>query len=98
VGSASGKGLEDNIGAAKMSASYESVLHAAKLNVERGSKKVFLTFLGGGVFGNKDGWIIDALLDAINSVEDADLDIYIVHYRTVEFIKVAAIKKGINRK
>jgi hypothetical protein len=50
-----------------LKASYKCVFHAAILNMARhngedGRRKIFLTSIGGGVFGNRSGWINDAIL------------------------------------
>ena len=47
---------------------------------------IFLTKVGGGVFGNDKKWIIDAIKYAIDAVRpyNVDLDIRIVHYGSIE--------------
>eukprot|EP01038_Epipyxis_sp_PR26KG_P014096 gene14096-18915_t len=49
-------------------------------------KDVFLTFLGGGVFGNPDEWIANAIgrAIAIVSKQNVHLNIYICHYRNID--------------
>lgn len=65
-----------------LEASYEATFCAAALNsVATGSKKVFLTLLGGGAFGNGERWIISAIGRALRLFADTDLDITIVSYR-----------------
>ncbi|MGA9573374.1 MAG: hypothetical protein WBS20_05445, partial [Lysobacterales bacterium] len=45
-----------------LEASYEATLWAALLNYARtGNNKVYLTLLGGGVFGNEEDWILSAI-------------------------------------
>lgn len=51
--------------------------------VEQESNVVLLTRLGGGVFGNADAWIDDAIVRAIEIVKDAGLDIRLVSHGTV---------------
>ena len=64
-----------------LEASYEATLCAAILNsVNNGNNSVFLTLLGGGVFGNDTDWIIGAIRRALNLYEDAGLDVVIVSY------------------
>eukprot|EP00462_Mataza_sp_D1_P001186 CAMPEP_0175088470 /NCGR_PEP_ID=MMETSP0086_2-20121207/266_1 /TAXON_ID=136419 /ORGANISM="Unknown Unknown, Strain D1" /LENGTH=325 /DNA_ID=CAMNT_0016360907 /DNA_START=161 /DNA_END=1139 /DNA_ORIENTATION=+ len=68
-----------------LQASYEATLYAALENCarhkgEKGSKKVFLTALGGGVFGNSMGWIADAMGRAFKKFKDVDLEVYIIVY------------------
>lgn len=61
-----------------LEAAYESTLLAAALTPQR---RVFLTLLGGGVFGNHMEWIVDAIRYAIERTHDLGLDIRIVSYR-----------------
>ncbi len=64
-----------------LDASYEATMLAAMLNANAtGNRTVFLTLLGGGVFGNAEGWILDAIERALRAVGDADLDVAIVSY------------------
>ena len=64
-----------------LEAAYEATLCAAIVNMGRnGSKRVFLTLLGGGVFGNEAGWIIGAIRRALSLYEHIDLDVAIVSH------------------
>jgi hypothetical protein len=64
-----------------LEAAYEATICTAILNsIGNGSKRVFLTLLGGGAFGNQSDWIIEALRRALNLYRDADLDVAIVSY------------------
>lgn len=64
-----------------LEASYEATICAAILNSSlNGNRKVFLTLLGGGAFGNETDWIIDAIQRALNLYQNAHLDIVIVSY------------------
>ncbi|CAL1162495.1 unnamed protein product [Cladocopium goreaui] len=68
-----------------LEASYEATLLAALKQAKKhagqeGSKKVFLTCLGGGVFGNSMEWIVQAMDRAFQRLQDADLDVRIVTY------------------
>lgn len=68
-----------------LEASYEATLWAALLAAERhkgegGSRIVFLTCLGGGVFGNSMDWIAAALRRACERFGDCDLDVRVVTY------------------
>ena len=64
-----------------LQAAYESTICAAILNtIDTGCNKVFLTLLGGGVFGNRDRWITDAIERAVRAYDDLDLDVAIVSY------------------
>lgn len=66
-----------------LEAAYEATLLAAVLNRERtGCPTVFLTSLGGGVFGNPDEWIEAARASALQSesVRGRDLDVRLVSF------------------
>ncbi|KAA5538647.1 hypothetical protein FYK55_27075 [Roseiconus nitratireducens] len=64
-----------------LDSAYEATICAAILNASRtGVKTVFLTLLGGGVFGNRDEWITAAIERAVVKFRDHDLDIGIVSY------------------
>ncbi len=64
-----------------LEASYEATLRAAMINADAtGNRTAFLTLVGGGVFGNRMEWIVDAIRRAIDAVGDADLDLVIVSY------------------
>ena len=54
---------------------------AAALNAQRGdSNIVLLTLLGGGAFGNKEAWILDAVRRALGRASSPNLDARIVSY------------------
>lgn len=64
-----------------LQAAYEATLAAAVINANKtGYKKVYLTLLGGGAFGNAISWIIDALQKALNAYRQSGLSIMIVSY------------------
>merc|ERR1719510_2704872 len=68
-----------------LSASYEATLWSALLNAIRhggkgGSRRVYLTCLGGGVFGNPMHWIVDAMDEAFTVFRKVGLEVYIVTY------------------
>lgn len=61
---------------------YEATLAAGTVNAARPdqSNTVYLTLLGGGVFGNPAAWILDAIERAIEIYAHVELDIAIVSY------------------
>lgn len=64
-----------------LEAAYEATLWAAVLNAQRtGSNIVFLTFLGGGVFGNDAAWITSAMRRAFQLASGFGLDVRLVSY------------------
>lgn len=65
-----------------LEASYEATLRAAVINANNGgSNMVFLTLVGGGVFGNEMSWILDAIERALQVMEGSGLDVRLVSYR-----------------
>ncbi len=81
---------------AVLDAAYEATLLSARAGVERGtcSGVVWLTFLGGGAFGNAPAWIADAISRAIGRAADARLDIRIAHYRHIDTAMRDRIESG----
>lgn len=64
-----------------LEAAYEATLCAAILNAARtGNRRVFLTMVGGGAFGNAASWIVDALTRALRLYSRRDLEIAIVSH------------------
>jgi hypothetical protein len=65
-----------------LEAAYEATLAAAVVNAHvTGNRRVYLTLLGGGAFGNPTPWIVDALGQACVTYATADLDVAVVSYR-----------------
>jgi hypothetical protein len=65
-----------------LEAAYEATMLAAVLNKQRGgSNVVLLTLLGGGAFGNEDGWIYGAIRRALMMMSGFNLDVRLVSYR-----------------
>ena len=67
---------------AKPQTEMSATLAAAAANAARpgGSHTVFLTLLGGGVFGNPTEWIVEAIRRAVDLHADVALDVAIVSY------------------
>ena len=64
-----------------LEAAYEATLCAAVLNAQKtGNNTLYLTLLGGGAFGNKESWIMDAIDRAIKIHAHSGLDVRIVSY------------------
>lgn len=71
----------ENLGRLVLEAAYLHTLYAAVQNLRAsGVNKVYLTLLGGGVFGNPTNWIIEAIWKALQHFEYAGLDVAIVSY------------------
>ena len=65
-----------------LEAAYEATMWATVLNAQRGaSNVVLLTRLGGGAFGNREGWIDGAMRRALELMRGLDLDVRHVSYR-----------------
>lgn len=69
-----------------LDAAYEATLWAAAIDAHegRGSGVVWLTFLGGGVFGNRRAWIARAIRRALHRARDYALEVHIAHYRRLD--------------
>ena len=69
-----------------LEAAYEGTLLAAAIEKAKGtgSGTVWLTFLGGGVFGNKPAWIATAIKRALKRTNNLGLDIRICHFRALQ--------------
>lgn len=64
-----------------LEALYEATLYAGMLNMEKNnSDLVYLTLVGGGVFGNEEYWILESLQKAIEKFKNVPLNIKIVSY------------------
>ncbi len=79
-----------------LDAAYEATLLAARAGVAEGtcSGVVWLTFLGGGAFGNDPTWIATALARAIDLAGDASLEVRIAHHRRVDAVMKDLIDAG----
>ena len=65
-----------------LEAAYEATICAAIINARiTGQKRLYLTLLGGGAFGNRMSWIIDAIRRSIELYQWADLEVAIVSYQ-----------------
>lgn len=65
-----------------LEASYESVFRAAMLNAQKTSNhRLYLTLVGGGVFGNHIDWIVDAIERCLTLFSHVGLNVFIVSYR-----------------
>lgn len=64
-----------------LEAAYEATLLVALLNLEQTAcRRVFLTRVGGGAFGNDDQWILSAMARALEIVQSCELDVRIVSH------------------
>lgn len=75
---------------------FEATLSAAAvLACERGQRmKVYLTAVGGGAFGNRTAWIVEAIDRALRIHADSPLDVMLVHFGTVPRGAYADLAKG----
>ena len=64
---------------------YDATLTAAAILAQLKKKriKVFLTAVGGGVFGNPKSWIAEAIDTAIKKHQNQNLDVFLVHYCSI---------------
>jgi hypothetical protein len=73
-----------------LEAAYEATIlvgieNALKHPELPGSRKVFLTALGGGAFGNEHSWIVSAMSKAFAKFSDIGLEVHLVSYKTPMF-------------
>jgi hypothetical protein len=62
-----------------LEASYKATILAAKINAaQTQNARCFLTLMGGGVFGNKPNWIVDAILLQKKEIIESGVDFYLV--------------------
>ena len=78
-------GLWQPISSIILEAAYEGTLRAAALSAHKhagkaGAKRVYLTLLGGGAFGNPTSWITAAIDAALRKCEHFDLDVKLVMF------------------
>ena len=66
-----------------LAGTYEATIRAGLINSTRtNNNRIFLTLVGGGVFGNKKEWIIESLLENLQLFKKESLDLRIVSYGT----------------
>jgi hypothetical protein len=72
-----------------LESTYEATIITGILNyLATGNNQVFLTLVGGGVFGNREEWIMDAIARALKLYAHYDLDVAIVSYgRSKPFVQ-----------
>lgn len=64
-----------------LEATYEATICAAIVNARSaGTNQVFLTFVGGGAFGNPDTWITAAIQRALELYKKFPIDVALVSY------------------
>ena len=64
-----------------LDATYEATFHVAVQNLaDSDCDKLFLTLVGGGVFGNRLDWILASIRRSLGLFAWAELDVYIVSY------------------
>ncbi|MFN3972002.1 MAG: hypothetical protein ACK4L4_11610 [Gemmobacter sp.] len=63
-----------------LEAAYEATFRAA-LRHAAPDAPLFLTLLGGGAFGNRRAWIVDAIARSVDMFENSGLDVRLVSFR-----------------
>ena len=69
-----------------LEAAYEGTLLAAAIEKAKGTGtgRVWLTFIGGGVFGNRHSWIKSAIETALGRTKNLGLEVKICHFRELQ--------------
>ncbi len=71
----------EKFGRIVLEATYEATFLTAVRKIKTdGNRKLFLTLVGGGVFGNPDNWLYDAIMYNLKKFENSGLDIIFVSY------------------
>ena len=79
-----------------LEATYEATMLAARENQKRtGNNKLFLTLVGGGAFGNKPEWIMDAVVKNLKKFDNCGLEVIFVSHRAPDET-VGRIIEGVN--
>jgi hypothetical protein len=78
-----------------LEAAYEACMYATAWDYKyrRGTGQLFLTKLGGGVFGNREEWIIDAIAHAYNATKDLGIGVHVCHFRQVDELFVRDLER-----
>ena len=85
--------LWENFARLILEAVYEATLYAGLINYrETGSKKVYLTLVGGGVFRNNIEWILDAISLSILKFKNTPLEVKVVSYGSSNYLVSKKIK------
>jgi len=65
-----------------LEAAYEATFRSALINAQQtGNPRLFLTFLGGGAFGNREEWIFAAIRRALRLFLPSGLEVIVVSFR-----------------
>lgn len=68
---------------------------AAVLSIQRQCRtKVYLSAVGGGAFGNRTAWIVDAIERALRIHAESPLDVMLVHFSSVPRGAYGDLEKG----
>ena len=75
---------------------YQATFSAAAIRAIELNKRVdlYLTKVGGGVFGNRSRWIVDAIKKCLRRFEDFPINVHLVHYGSLEQVYVEYLKGG----
>jgi len=81
---------------AVLDATYVATLTVATLLAAQRQErvKVFLTAVGGGAFGNRSMWIVNAMEKALASFKEAPLDVKLVHFGSVPRGTYKSLEEG----
>ena len=64
-----------------LDATYGATFCAAILNFQKtGNNKLYLTFIGGGAFGNSQIWIMNSIQRSLNLYKNVGLDVIVVSH------------------
>lgn len=82
-----------------LDAIFEATLAAAACLAleQRRRVKVFLTAVGGGAFGNRSLWIVQAMEEAMKAYAAAPIDVMLVHFASIPKSTYTSLERGRGR-
>lgn len=69
-----------------LDAAYHATFAVAAIKALESKKRIdlFLTKVGGGMFGNRSRWVVESIRKNLRKFEDFPLNVYLVHHGTLE--------------
>ncbi len=77
-----------------LDAAYQATFAVAAIKALESNQRVnvYLTKIGGGKFGNRSRWVVDAIRKSLRKYEDYPLNVYLVHHDTLEQSYIQGLK------
>lgn len=77
-----------------LDAAYQATFAVAAIKALESNERInlYLTKVGGGCFGNRSRWIVDAIRKCLRKYEDYPLNVFLVHDLTLEQAYIQGLK------